>query len=46
MILCRLHHMEIEGEGKYKYGNRTPEVVKKYNDELIKRGLTKWKIEN
>ena len=36
--------MEIEGEGEFKYGNRNPEVVKKYNDELKRRGLHKWMI--
>lgn len=45
MVLCEEHHKEVEGQGKYNYGKQNPEVVKKYNDELKRRGLHKWIIE-
>ena len=43
MVLCEEHHKEVEGQGDYK-NKRKPETIKKYNDELIKRGLHKWLI--
>ena len=41
MVLCRDHHDEIEGQGEYS-GNRSKEVIEKYNAELIRRGLKKY----
>lgn len=43
MVLCRHHHDEIEGQGEFE-NFRTPETIKKYNAELIKKGFEKWII--
>ena len=44
MILCEDDHKKIEYMLRYKTARRYPEIIKKYNDELIRRGLQKWMI--